>query len=99
MVQVLEKCEEFIGGEVRRHGDIRHGPFLPFGADQEELPAAIDSLRLHHSAEHVEQVRFRLHIAHIHTLEHTRRDVNFVITASPTECERVRAEEGGKRGP
>jgi hypothetical protein len=63
------------------------------------LPAAIGSLRLHHSAEHVEQEGFSFFIAHAHKLWHIRGDVNLVITACPVECGRVSEVKGEKRGP
>lgn len=97
MVQVVEKDEEFVCREVRRHGDIRHGPFLSLGADQEELPTAIGSLRLHQSAEHIEQEGFSFLIAHARKLGHIHGDVNLVITAWLVECGRV-SKEGVRRG-
>lgn len=59
------------------------GPFLPLGADQNQLPAAIGSFRLHHAAEHIEQKGFSFHITHARKLRHIRGDVNLVITACP----------------
>lgn len=47
MIQVIEKGEEFFGGEMRRHGDIRHGPLFSLSTNPKELPLAIDPLRLH----------------------------------------------------
>jgi hypothetical protein len=55
-------------------------PFVSLGADQEQLPAAIGSLRPHYSAEHVEQKGCRLSIAHACKLGLIRDDVNLAIT-------------------
>ena len=73
---------------MRRHSDIRHGPFLSLGADQEQLPAAIGSLRLHHAAEHVEQKGFSFYFAHACRLGGSRVDVNLLIMACSVGSEK-----------
>lgn len=64
MKQIIEKCGEFVGGELRRHDDIRYRPLLAFRADEKKLPPSVGPFCSHHATKHIEQDGIGLLLAH-----------------------------------